>query len=252
MIFTLHLRLWFERMLRARRYALADKPCHPTPAWIREAASFSLLESNPVSSIAAGKVKWVERAGQASRLLGTYALELQHAADSLEASRSRLALAKLSGSIPNGPPSLRQERLALSEASEFGVIERQRRALSTEREALCLLTGNLRRRYGSYQSGEAIDEIDAPQPLLSGRTLLAYFVSIRRVDVVELLLEAGSRPDAHCSDDATALSIAACKADAISRSCPAANQAAVILFLLESSSLHASLGPGHSTGTRRL
>ena len=145
-----------------------------------------MLDSNPVSPIAAGKVGWVERAGHASRLLGTYALELQQAADSLEASRSRLALAKLFGAAPNAPPSLRQERLALSDASEFGVIERQRRALSMEREALCLLTANLRRRYGSYHPGEGVEGVDEPQPLLSGMTLLAYFVSIRRLDVVEL------------------------------------------------------------------
>lgn len=252
MIFPLGFRLWIEKLLRARRYARADKPLHPTPPWIGGAASFSLLDANPISSIAAAKVRWMEPAGQASRLLGSYAVEIQHAADALDASRSRLALSKPFVHAPNAATGSRHAPLALSDASEIGAIERQRRALSMEREALCLLAASLRLRYGAADPGAPLARPDPPHPLLSGMTLLAYFVSIRRVDVVELLLLAGARADAPCLDGSTALSIASLKADAISRSCPASSQAALILVLLESSSLHEGVRPGSAQRPRRL
>jgi hypothetical protein len=249
---TRKIRLWLEHYLRALRYARADKPRQSIPSWICESESFSILEANPMSPIAAGKVGWVERAGIASRLLSTYAIELQQAVDSLEASRSRLATAQQFVNAPGTVPQRRQEQFALTDSSEFGIIERQRRALSMEREALCLLTVALRHRFGSWMGVEEAWDINPPHALLAGMTLLAYFVSIRRGDVVEMLLEAGANPDAPCSYESTALSIASRKADAFAAACPAASQAAIILSLLESASLGSQTPCASPSATRRI
>lgn len=226
------LQAWIDTRLREFRFARAAHPSHPAPPWIRAAESFSLFDANPMSSIPAGKIGWIEPAADASRLLARHALELQQAADSLELSRGALASSEIH--LPH--------ESARSDSALFGAIERQRRALSSEREALCLFAAALRERYRwppSLRSPSPSAPIDKPQNLLGGLTLLAYFVSTRRLDAVEKLIEAGARPEAPCLDGSDALTIASRKAEAYAGApaSSAAIQASCILSLLESAAL---------------
>ena len=220
-------RRWIDTALRARRFANAERPSHPAPAWIRQAESFCVVEANPLAHIPAAKIAWLEEAGSASRLLSRYAIELQQAANSLEDSRAALL-----GSEAPGFPDI----------SHFGAIERQRRALSLEREALCLLARAMRERYARQAPAPGID---APRGRLGGLTTLAYFVSILRLDAVELLIRAGASPDARCADGTDAVGLASRKAEAYAGapSCGAALDASCILSLLEARSLNAHASP---------
>lgn len=235
--------LWIENALRARRFAMATRPSHPAPAWIGSADSFVLGWADPTAPIASSNLLLIELAGDASRFLLRYCMELQAAVDSLEASKSQLAI---SNSFVNSPEAFGSEsratRLALSEQSMLSSTERQRRALSDEREALCLLAEALRARFAPPRP--CVD-IDAQRPILRGMTLLAYFVGIRRLDAVERLLWAGASPDAPCSDGRDALAIASRKAQAMAGApSGAASDASRILALLEERSLaSAALGP---------
>ena len=218
----LTVRRWIDSFLRARRFAGAQRPSHPVPSWIRQAESFSVLHSNPMAHIPAAKIAWLEQAGTASRLLSRYANELQQAANSLEDSRAAL--------LANNTPGF-------SDMPQFGAIERQRRALSLEREAICLLAWALRERYSREFPLPGIDE---PRALLGGLTTLAYFVSIRRLDAVELLIQAGASPDAQCTGGISAVSLASRKAEALAGAphCGAALDASCILALLEERSFN--------------
>lgn len=232
---------WIETTLRARRYALAAHPATGAPAWVSGAEAFSLLNSNPMAPIAAARVGWLEQAGEASRFTSRYALELQAAADSLDRTREQLSASSVFLHSPEGVHFTQlPDHQSLAEQTLFNALERQRKALSIEREALCLLSAMLRERYGSIEAGLALSVLDAPQTLLSGLTVLAYFVSIRRLDAVEQLLALGALPDAPCSDGSTtALILAELKAQAYagSRSSAAVSQASCILSLLEEASL---------------
>jgi hypothetical protein len=235
--------LWIETQLRARRFASAMRPQSSAPPWISSAECFG-LDSNPMSPIAAARVGWLELAGDASRFMARYALELQSAADSLEQTRQQLSISDNFVNSPEGiTPSNRSERLSFAEQSLFNATERQRRALSLEREALCLLSAALRDKYGRIEIGDATSNINAPRAPLSGMTLLAYFVSIRRDDAVELLLSIGADPDAKCSDGMSALDLAERKAEAYTstHSNRAAAKASTILALLESASMECEL-----------
>lgn len=198
-----------------------------------------------MSPIAAARVGWLELAGEASRFMAHYALELQSAADSLEQTRQQLSISENFVNSPEGISlSNRTDRLALAEQSLFNATERQRRSLSLEREALCLLSAALRDKYGRIEVGEAISIINAPRSPLSGMTLLAYFVSIRRDDAVELLLAIGADPDSKCLDGMSALDLAERKAEAYtsSHSSRASVKASTILSLLEAASMERDLG----------
>lgn len=248
--------VWFETWLRARRYASAQRPAYPAPAWIAAAESFSLMDANPMAPIAAATVGTLEQAGQASRMLLRYALEIQAAADSLESTRKELTI---SDSFVNSPEGTnfwtRRDRMALAEQSLLSALERQRRSLSDEREALCLLAGTMRRRLGRGNAAETrLEPLDRPLSLLRGSTLLSYFASIRRLDAVEALLEMGASPDAPNQDGATALSIASRKAEGLAGARPggAAGDAARILSLLEAKSLADSPIRGTSKPTGRI
>lgn len=228
---------WVEAWLRARRFARDSRPFDSGPSWIRAAESFSILDANPMASIPAAKIGWIEAAGDSSRLLSRYSLELQQAAESFEESRSRLLDNKLARDVS-----------AFSDSTQFGAIERQRRALSLEREAICLLAHVLRVRYARLpvaQKAEGFPSlVDKPQILLKGMTLLAYFVAIRRLDAVERLIEAGAAPEAPCLDGSCALSVASRKAEAYAGApaCGAAIQASCILAVLEARSLMGHVG----------
>jgi hypothetical protein len=190
---------WFEAASRRRRFALARRPGWSTPACVAAASSFDFIDANPLAPCAFSRLAWVDEAAAAHRWMVARARALQAAFDDLGQARARLG-------VENAPLGAGFWR---AETSAWNSLERERRGLDAEREALCLLARVARLHFLERPIGP-----DRPEPALGGLTLLAHYVASRRMEPVALLLWAGRDPEAPCSDGSTALSVARSKAQA--------------------------------------
>ena len=246
---TQQIKVWIETLFRERRYACATKPAYPAPSWITSAHSFDLLgANNPLTPIAATRICWIEQAADASRYLLCYALEIQAASDSLDA--SRIHIAKNNAFLFTDKVA---NPLQWEDQSSMNALERQRRVLTEEIEALCLLAGNLRHKLGSKLLEFSPSDVDKQHSVLKGMNLLAYFVGTKRLDAVEYMLFCGASPEAPCSDGSTPLALATKKANAFSGSSGSSSQeSACILAMLEQHCLSQKSTPLYSQRPHRI
>jgi hypothetical protein len=198
-----------------------------------------------MAPIPAATIGQMETAAQASRFLARYAMELQSARDSIVRSREAFS-AQPKGLYANGS-------LAENQQSLFDATERARRSLDTERDAICLASRAIRERLASANPSRKpwVDRVDFP---LGGLTILAYFVSARRLDAVEWMLWAGAAPEAQNADGSTALDVATRKARAYAGagSAMAAMESSSILSSIEAASLGALAAKGDPMASHRL
>lgn len=235
-------RRWVSRRLRspARPVALAQGFC-----FLAEARSFHLANPAAPISAAPGREALAQRASEL----------LRHGADRLLQSARSLDQETLD-EAPSGPRAIAVAREAMG-----GLLiaqERQRRALSDEREALCLLAFHCARLLSKPPpSGHACDrELDAPQPLLGGKTLLSFFVASRQVDFCGLLLTLGADPEALDHDGRAPMALAENAARSLEggagRALAAGAEARAVVSLLQQGVLERSASLAPRSSARRL